>query len=388
MNLRSGYDGLLSDFVKQLVEPTLPSAANLLAWHRDLVDHFSMSPCVYPARKWRKEKRGFLTSFAGVTDAMYILTDNTPAIWSFVRCSKGANPGLRRAIGDRTLPIALALQKDERDRANWRTTGAPELDAVYSRRLKHCHILPCNLRNVVVDTVAELRRRSARLLSPMNHFLWPSPRHYSMFLHAKNGRIEVDLGERSEVIAWIRWILYANRLRAFASEVDEALVLLGDREKIPLATPTDFRIEILPREKVAHTGSPILDLQGPVVDAQTLISRLPNDYGGRIDSDVNLCEASNRCNSQAIAGSRVSSSFVWKLGWKLRDEHDEPEPVGTFRLDLAAILDAGLVKRQADGKIRLIVWHDDDGFNIRLNRSAPRARIAERIAEDLYFADD
>jgi hypothetical protein len=144
----------------------------------------------------------------------FIVSDNEAALWFFMSAISDAAPeSIDDLVNEQRIPLAYALTAEEAVN-RWATVGRlPRERAFADGRWKHCHLLPGAPRGTPPSTVDELRRRAARLLSPLNHFPMPSPRRYDMAR---------DFGEASEVLAFVaawlrtRYAQEPDLLAAFA----------------------------------------------------------------------------------------------------------------------------------------------------------------------------
>lgn len=187
------YDGPLSAFLDAHVAPALPKADALLRWNACVMDwaRESSGPLMI-RRAGRYKLRGRLYDDLEVP---FVVSDNEAALWVFMSTIGDAAPEpLDVLVRDQRIPIAYALTAEEAS-DRWRTVGRmPRERGFADGRWKHCHLLAGAPRGAPPSTADDLRRRAARLLSPLNHFPMPSPRRYEM---------DRDFGEAPEVLAYV-----------------------------------------------------------------------------------------------------------------------------------------------------------------------------------------
>lgn len=119
LDLSAGYSGLVSDFIRGMIKAGSVTPSHLISWHKDLSDYFRCPRPTYIARKWLREVRGYHRAWEFDKRCDLVFSDNTPAIWSYVRAVSGEEAGLSMAIQEKTLPLYLALREDERRVSNW-----------------------------------------------------------------------------------------------------------------------------------------------------------------------------------------------------------------------------------------------------------------------------
>lgn len=398
-HLSAGYSGMVSDFIREMILGGSITPAHLLSWHQDLSGYFKSQRPTYVARKWLKEVRANHRVWELDGECDLVFSDNTPAIWSYVRAVSGEAAGLSKAIQDRTLPLYLALREDERKVSNWPKNKSPELSKIYSLKMKHCHILPCNDRSETVQSRKVLEERSFRLLSPLNHFLWPSPRHHFMSIGNSEKAVCYDLGEHPKVIEWIRWIYHHEFLSELGKDIEGAWRDLGGGASVLAKAPEDFWIDIYPKamahkierraelnqfSSIAKESTPPNPSRQVTMDEdRDLVEALPVDFPSSRANSVNTLNETDGYYSKAIMSEKLNAPYVQELWWRL-NKNTTPRLVGKFRLNLRRLIEEGYVSSTANG-IRMKIFHDSDGFSIRMNQTGPRVLIALPVEDEWFF---
>jgi hypothetical protein len=107
-----------------------------------------------------------------------ILTDNTPAIWSFSQACQGYKPDFNKIkdlIKNREIPIVFAISA--KDKGNVvKTEYLEKKDDLNKKGWKVCHIDEVGLntqKNINDIPLDSLEERFKRLISPSNMFLVP-----------------------------------------------------------------------------------------------------------------------------------------------------------------------------------------------------------------------
>jgi hypothetical protein len=103
-------------------------------------------------------------------------------------------------IQNQKLPIAFALNSDERLESEWANVGRKH-NEFSTNGWKHCHILQCAPSGSTIEKSDDLKKRCLRLLSPINHFPFFSPKRFEM---------PYDYGEDMKCIELVIWWLYNN----------------------------------------------------------------------------------------------------------------------------------------------------------------------------------
>lgn len=90
-------------------------------------------------------------------------------------------------------------------------------------------------------------------------------------------------------------------------------------------------------------------------------------------------DTSSRHNSQLIAESRMEGPFIWSVCWRT-SSRAPARTVGTFRVDLRGLVDHGYAYQEDDGRVRLKVYHHDNGdLVVQRNLRSPGIVIARVV---------
>ena len=207
------YRGSIADFVDAFVVPNLPPADVLLAWTTELLAYHALQDAVCIVRG-RAGNRGAPRRSGTLT---IVESDNSPGRWCYLRALDGGVLADRApaVLRDGELPVLYAASREERE--NWSygqamKSGDKQLFSV--PRLKHCHI-----EDALNDAPDDPRVRALRNLCPINHFLWPMPKHFTMRrVGWSEPSMRSDLGESRTVISHVQTRL-AEYLGPAAREV-------------------------------------------------------------------------------------------------------------------------------------------------------------------------
>lgn len=215
------FEGTITSFVDAYVVPNFPPAAALIAWTEALLDYHRRDDAICVVRG--TSARGSRARRGGVT---VVQSDNSPGRWVHLRAMDGTvKPSeIARLLDTGDIPVLYAARDDERARWTYGKRMPGRDKAAHANpRLKHCHIA------AALDGAPDDPRALAlRNLCPVNHFLFPSPKH---FIHRRDGWTEggrgaADLGESPRVIAVVRSRMEAHLGRAGArvlAAFDEAV---------------------------------------------------------------------------------------------------------------------------------------------------------------------
>lgn len=105
-----------------------------------------------------------------------------------------------------------------------------------------------------------------------------------------------------------------------------------------------------------------------------LANRLPDDFAGMIHSNITGNDQSARENSQQISATRLHAPFVLRLCWK-KTASSKARVIGTFQLNLQALLSGDYIYLDPSGKLRLKIQHDGGEFFIRRRKDCPAVRL-------------
>lgn len=220
----------VKEFLNLQLTELLPNQDIMIKHHLNLVKYLESETPLFILRKFSKQnKRGNLYTFK---NHQFTVSDNEPALWVFMESYYKTQLDFKDLIENKRFPIAFIIPEEEKQGNVWKTKGRKHIE-FSANGWKHCHIFPCSPKGEPIANVNEIKRRSLRLLSPLNHFPFFSPRKYSM---------PFDYGEKKECIEFVIWWLYNNfyidtNKSYFKSFVEEQGYI------IPIEEPKDIKIE-------------------------------------------------------------------------------------------------------------------------------------------------
>lgn len=174
-----------------------------------------------------------------------------------------------------------------------------------------------------------LEERSFRLLSPLNHFLWPSPRHHFMSIGQAEKVVCYDLGEHPKVIEWIRWVYHHELLSEFAKDIEGAWRHLGGGALAMTKAPEDFWIDIFPKSMVHRSQRrvefnqfralakkstpPQPNRQLLVGEDSDLVEIVQAELSSSRATSVNTLNERNGSYSKAISPEKLNAPYAQQL---------------------------------------------------------------------------
>ena len=220
----------LKEFLNLQLAELLPNQDLMIKNHLNLVEYLESESPLYVLRKFKNHSnRGSLYSFENHS---FTVSDNEPALWVFMKTYHQSELDFLDLIYFQRFPIAFALKREERPGNIWNTIGREH--SSFSRNgWKHCHIFQCSPLRESISHKNDLKRRSLRLLSPLNHFPFFSPRKYEM---------PFDYGEDKECIEYVIWWLY-NHFYTDKNKIYFKAFVEGQNFIIPIEEPKDIKIE-------------------------------------------------------------------------------------------------------------------------------------------------
>jgi len=280
------YQGNASDYIRQVIIPSLPKVADLIAFTETLYDYLLSSERVRYIRKFKDyDSRGKLYNYKGKS---FTVTDNEPAIWVYMECFERLIRNFSFYEERKLFPVAFAIRKNEKLYFDnqFKYGKKPREIAFSERGLKHCHILDCSPRNTNIQALS-VDQRMLRLLSPMNHFPFPAPRRNEM---------PKDFGEDPTMLSIVKKILYeeyyktAEHKEAFLKYLkaagDKALISVEDQELQIAFGPKD------PNKKVKKRKEKVKKLiEKRVVVNKTLLTDEPFPREIRIRANFRVAES-------------------------------------------------------------------------------------------------
>ena len=220
----------LKEFLNLQLAELLPNQDLMIKNHLNLVGYLESESPLYVLRKFRNHSnRGSRYTFENHS---FTVSDNEPALWVFMKTYYHSKLDFLDLIENQRFPIAFAIKKEEKLGIMWQTKGRKH-QFFSANGWKHCHIFQCSPLGESISHKNDLKRRSLRLLSPLNHFPFFSPRKYEM---------PIDYGEDKECIEYIIWWLYNH----FYSDINKAYFKAFVEEQdfiIPIKEPKDIKID-------------------------------------------------------------------------------------------------------------------------------------------------
>jgi hypothetical protein len=220
----------LKEFLNLQLAELLPDQDIMIKNHLNLVEYLESESPLYILRKFRNHSnRGSQYTFENHS---FTVSDNEPALWVFMETYYQSELDFPYLIENQLFPIAFAIKRDERPGNVWATVGR-EHHVFSANGWKHCHIFQCSPLGESISHKNDLKRRSLRLLSPLNHFPFFSPRKYEM---------PIDYGEDKECIEYVIWWLY-NHFYTDSNKMYFKAFVEGQNFIIPIEEPKDIKID-------------------------------------------------------------------------------------------------------------------------------------------------
>ncbi len=188
----------LKDFLDSEATKLFPNQDVMIKNHLNLIEYLEQKSPFLVLRKFKNHtNRGSIYSFE---NHRFTVSDNEPALWVFMETFNRNELNFQSLIKEQSFPIAFALKEEEKSKNYWKNIGRKHREFSMNG-WKHCHIFQCSPLGDKITHYNDLKRRSLRLLSPLNHFPFFSPKKYEM---------PIDYGEDKECINFIIWWLYYN----------------------------------------------------------------------------------------------------------------------------------------------------------------------------------
>jgi hypothetical protein len=226
----------LKEFLNSQFTELLPNQDIIIKHHLNLVDYLESETPLFILRKFKNHSnRGNVYSFE---EHSFTVSDNEPALWVFMETFYQSELDFLDLIENQRFPIAFAIKKEEKLGNIWKTIGRKHKD-FSANGWKHCHIFQCSPLRETIANKNDLKRRSLRLLSPLNHFPFFSPRKYLM---------PIDYGEDKECIECVIWWLYNHFYSEKNKNTFKNFVEIQGFA-IPIREPKDIKIDYSIKEK-------------------------------------------------------------------------------------------------------------------------------------------
>lgn len=198
MKIIESYSGSAIDYIKKYIIPSLPSKETIIELTKSINLFIENNDFRYIRKLKGYNNRGKIYEDGPLS---FTVTDNEPALWIFMECFEQRVNSFKYYHDNSIFPIAFALTKEEKKEFDSRFRyGKQRREVNFSEaKLKHCHIIDCSPREANLEDL-DLSSRMLRLMSPMNHFPFPSPKKYDMI----NG----DIGESKRFLNLVKHTLY------------------------------------------------------------------------------------------------------------------------------------------------------------------------------------
>ncbi len=234
----------LRQFLDLEMHRLLPNQEIMIRNHNNLVEYLERESPFFVMRKFKNyNKRGCKYSFE---NHYFTVSDNEPALWVFMQTFNQFELDFSALIENQAFPIAFAIKKEEKQVNIWQNKGRKHQEFA-ANGWKHCHIFQCSPKGEKINNKYDLKKRSLRLLSPLNHFPFFSPRKYLM---------PYDYGENKESIDYVIWWLY-NHFYSDKNKIHFKDFIENQNYSIPNEEPKDIHIEYSPRDEKSKTFIPI-----------------------------------------------------------------------------------------------------------------------------------
>ena len=198
MKIIKSYSGSAIDYIRKYIIPSLPSKETIIELTKSINLFIENNDFRYIRKLKGYNNRGKIYEDGPLT---FTVTDNEPALWIYMECFEQRVNSFKYYHENSIFPIAFALTKEEKKEFDLRFRyGKQRREVNFSEaKLKHCHIIDCSPRGANLEDL-DLSSRMLRLMSPMNHFPFPSPKKYDMI----NG----DIGESKRFLNLVKHTLY------------------------------------------------------------------------------------------------------------------------------------------------------------------------------------
>ena len=167
----------LKEFLNLQLAELLPNQDMTIKNHLNLIEYIESKSPLFLLRKFKNHSnRGNAYCFE---NSSFTVSDNEPALWVFMETYYKSELDFFNLIENQILPIAFAIKAEEREGIIWNTIGRKHKD-FSANGWKHCHIFQCSPLGEQIKNINDLKRRCLRLLSPLNHFPFFSPKKFLM----------------------------------------------------------------------------------------------------------------------------------------------------------------------------------------------------------------
>ena len=226
------YNGSAIDFIRSVIVQSLPPVENTIYWNNSVREYLGFTSNIRIVRRFLSFKdRGKI--YESEMNS-FTVSDNEPALWMYMNSFDEPHETLSQLIDKKKIPISFIKENNI-----FFNSGKQTREKQFSQTgLKHCHIFDCSPKGEDLGTLS-LDQRMMRLLSPMNHFPFPSPKKYDM---------HKDFGEDVE----FRLLLIQEVLKGYYesdSQKRQFLQFINDcGESVPEKEIGDFIIKYSPKK--------------------------------------------------------------------------------------------------------------------------------------------
>jgi hypothetical protein len=223
-----------SDYILKEIIPRLPNVSDLIKTNNNIIEYLNTRNLKIIRGLKNYKVRGKEYHFGNEN---FTICDNEPALFKYMETLEGSFNTIQEQILNQVFPIAFALEEEEANQTRiYTNVGKKSREKGFSNHgWKHCHLLQCSPRNVDLHGLS-VNQRMLRLMSPMNHFPFPSPRKYEM---AK------DWGEDEKLLANVKYYLFHSFYKEdqYKKEFINFLNLAGDQQEI-ITSPYEIKLTI------------------------------------------------------------------------------------------------------------------------------------------------
>lgn len=234
MKIIESYSGSAIDYIKKYIIPSLPSKETIIELTKSINLFIENNDFRYIRKLKGYNNRGKIYEDGPLS---FTVTDNEPALWIYMECFEQRVNSFKYYHDNSIFPIAFALTKEEKKEFDSRFRyGKQRREVNFSEaKLKHCHIIDCSPRGANLEDL-DLSSRMLRLMSPMNHFPFPSPKKYDMI----NG----DIGESKRFLNLVKHTLYDEYYKTLEEKEYFSTFLKNSGDHVLFSQEVkDFKIE-------------------------------------------------------------------------------------------------------------------------------------------------
>lgn len=255
MKTATTYQGSAITYITEVIIPQLPDSKILIHFYQSLNNYLVEKEALRIIRKSRNYNlRG---KEYKINQHRFTVTDNEAALWVYMESLNDIGEfSFMKAIENEEFPIAFALTQIERnENLVYTKYGKQKREKSFSDHgWKHCHVLECSPRGATIETLG-VDERMKRLLNPINHFPFPSPRKFKM---------PEDYGEKPQFIGLVIQELrkaksnepdFLNCLDSFIKDVKGDFNHHYEDFEIQIGKKKEKHIEIIEKIEMAPTSN-------------------------------------------------------------------------------------------------------------------------------------